>query len=347
MMAAIATGKGSAILEKMPRPGRKIVITGKGRCNFTNQKAWQDFSTHIHPKSNILKSAFYALTPEELIRRFEQAGMNCVVERGERAFPASHNAMDVVDTLVKMVGTAGSKIVCDTAVTSVVKEGEKFLLDTSKGVQFTCDKLIITCGGLSYPGTGSDGAGHEFAKALGHKVTRLYPSLTALVPRGYKVGEKLRGHIDRSVALGEPGKKLMGRSIKNVNVEMSIDGQLSQSEFGDVDFTDGGLEGPIGFKLSRKAVIAIENGSRVAITIRFKEGAPLHFDIDGYVGYERAVVTAGGVSTDEIIPKTMESRLVPGLYFAGEVLDIDADTGGYNLHCAFATGNLAGQSAAK
>lgn len=347
MMAAVAAGKSSAILEKMPRPGRKIVITGKGRCNFTNAKPWQDFSTHIHPKANVLKAAFFCLTPEKLISRFAQSGLESVIERGERVFPVSHNAMDVVDTLVKMVKDSGSRIVCDTAVTTVTKEADKFVLETSKGIEFTCDKLIITCGGLSYPGTGSDGDGHAFAKALGHKVTRLYPCLTALVPRGYKSGEKLKGHIDRSTPLGDLGKKLMGRSIKNVNVEMNIDGQMAMSEFGDVDFTDGGLEGPIGFKLSRKAVIAIENGSKVSIVIRFKEGAPLKFDIDGFVGYERAVVTAGGVSTDEIIPKTMESRIVPGLYFAGEVLDIDADTGGYNLHCAFATGNLAGLSTLK
>lgn len=134
--------------------------------------------------------------------------------------------------------------------------------------------------------------------------------------------------------------------MKNVGLDLYIDGQMVQSEFGDIDFTDGGLEGPIGYKVSRKAVRALENGSKVAVQINFKKDEkPLKFDIEGYVGYERAVVTAGGVSTDEIIPKSMESRIVPGLYFAGEMLDIDADTGGYNLQIAFCTGYLAGASA--
>lgn len=348
-MAAVAA-PGALVLEKMPRPARKMMITGKGRCNFTNVKAWADFSLHIHPKANILRGAFQGLTPERLIEMFTSAGLSCVVERGDRAFPDSHKAVDVVDALVSMARHAGSRILCDCAVTSVEKASDGFVLGTSKGTRYHCSKLIITCGGLSYPTTGSTGDGHTFASSLGHKVTRLYPSLTALVPKDYKAancGDGLsKRHIHRDTELGSVGRIYMGRSMKNVTVDLFIDGQQIQHEFGDVDFTDGGLEGPIGYKISRKAVIALENGGKVAVEISFKDGSrPLHFDIAGYVGYERAVVTAGGVSTDEIVPKTMESRLVPGLYFAGEVLDIDADTGGYNLHTAFCTGYLAGLSA--
>lgn len=351
LMAAIAA-QGALVLEKMPRPARKMMITGKGRCNFTNVKSWQDFALHIHPKANILRGAFQCLPPEKLIDMFTAAGLSCVVERGERAFPESNKAVDVVDTLVGMARRCGSKIICDCAVTSVEKSADGFVLGTSTGERYSCNKLIITCGGLSYPTTGSSGDGYGFASALGHKVTRLTPSLTALVPKGYKatdIGDGLaHRHIHRDTALGALGRKYMGRSMKNVTVDLFIDGQGVQHEFGDVDFTDGGLEGPVGYKLSRKAVISLENGGRVAVEISFKdEPRPLHFDIAGYVGYERAVVTAGGVSTDEIIPKTMESRLVPGLYFAGEVLDLDADTGGYNLHTAFCTGYLAGESASR
>lgn len=350
-MAAVAA-PGAVVLEKMPRPARKMMITGKGRCNFTNLKNWQDFSLHIHPKASVLRPAFFGMPPEKLISMLEDAGLPCVVERGERAFPQSHKAVDVVDTLVRMVQDAGSSIVCGCAVKSIERSSDGFVLGTSTGRRYSCRRLIITCGGLSYPTTGSDGDGHRFAAALGHKVTRLYPSLTALVPKGYKqhpdpatcAGKK---HIHRDTPPGPEGRKYMGRSMKNVGLDLYIDGTVVQSEFGDIDFTDGGLEGPIGYKVSRKGVIALENGSKVAVEIKFGDGGRLRMDIDGYVGYERAVVTSGGVSTDEIVPKTMESRLVKGLYFAGEVLDIDADTGGYNLHSAFCTGFLAGTCAAK
>lgn len=326
--AAAAAGADTIVLEKMPRPARKIMITGKGRCNFTNAKPWQDFSLHIHPKANALRPAFYNLTPEKLIELFQSNGLECVVERGDRAFPVSHKAVDVVDTLVSMAKKSGARINCDSEVTSVVKTDEGFILDTTRGTQYQCRKLIITTGGLSYPTTGSTGDGYRFASELGHKVTRLYPSLTALTPVG-------------------GWQSYQGRSMKNVTVSLFVDKQKVQEEFGDVDFTDGGIEGPMGFKLSRRAVVALENGGHVAVEIKFKdEEKPLHFEIETYVGWRRSVVTNGGVSTDEIIPKTMESRLIPGLYFAGEVLDLDADTGGYNLHIAFSTGTLAGHSAA-
>lgn len=368
-MAAVAA-PGAMVLEKMPRVARKMMITGKGRCNFTNVKPWEEFSTHIHPKANTLRSAFYSLPPHKVIELLEAAGLPCVVERGERAFPESHKAVDVVDTLLKCVKEAGSKVVCDCGVTSIEKSNDGFVLGTTKGVRYACRKLIITCGGLSYPTTGSTGDGYAFATSLGHSITRLYPSLTALVPKGYKTLDadielnvvtesnavmpklpecaNLRHHIHRNLPLGAVGRQYMGRSMKNVGVNLYIDKQLVQSEFGDVDFTDGGLEGPVGYKVSRRAVNALENGSKVMVEIVFKKDEkPLRFDIEGFVGYERAVVTAGGISTDEIVAKSMESRLVSGLYFAGEVLDIDADTGGYNLQIAFCTGNLAGASALK
>ena len=483
----VAAGSDASVtlLEKMPRPGRKIMITGKGRCNFTNVKDWNAFSPHIRSNANFLKPAFFNLTPAKLVDWFEAAGMPAVVERGDRAYPASYHSTDVIDTLVRACHGVGVKIQSDVEVTDVTCHSEKaqsychsepaqpvkesgFTLTTADGNTWTCRRLIIATGGLSYPGTGSTGDGYRFASASGHAITPLFPSLTALVPSGYKIiprernlqsagNQSLSGlslvqnnqrksskslafndiqitpplaetphHINRSTPLTELGEKLKGIQLKNVGVQLLIEGTEAGNEFGDIDFTDGGIEGPIGFQLSRKVVKALINGSRVKLVIDLKAGVPLPeltarvkelwteidkdprsrgirekekcrillgklmpwelipgfvaanpgiitlerkgrtatkvwvnlptiakclkawtFDIAGYVGYERAVVTAGGVSTDDIVAKTLESRRVPGLYFCGEVLDADCDTGGYNLHVAFSTGLLAGQSAAK
>ena len=410
------------VLEKMPRPGRKIMITGKGRCNFTNVKNWNEFSGHIHPKPNFLKPSFYNLTSEKMIDFLTAYGMESIVERGDRAFPASHLASDVVDALVRAAEDAGAVVMCGKEVREILHEtsARSFSLKCSDGSSFTCSRLIICTGGLSYPKTGSSGDGYEWAGKMGHSVKPLFPSLTAIVPKGYKdfptrtaasFETAGRGHIHRSEPLSEMGKMLCGNQLKNVNLTLFIDGNEVQSEFGDLDFTDGGLEGPVGFKVSRKCVNALINGSKVTAVVDLKpavEYEDLHsrisslwneiskdrrnaqklykdrfrilltkvlpqslipafvkchpnadhktlakalknwkFEIEGYVGYERCVITAGGVSLEEITPKTLESKLIPGLYFAGEVLDLDADTGGYNLQTAFSTGYLAGISAGK
>ena len=345
----------------------------------------------------------------------------------------------------------GVKIETEAEVASIASEGA-FEVSLADGRSYSCSRLVIATGGLSYPGTGSTGDGYRFAIGTGHSLSPLFPSLTALVPKGYKVAAGQSGrdislpltlprvaclpegdipsglerHLDRSLPLSELGEKFQNVHLKNVGVQLVIEGTVADSEFGDIDFTDGGIEGPIGFQLSRKAVKALINGSRVKLVVDLKSGINLTeitarvkelwtqidkdprsrgvrekekcrillgklmpwelipafiacnpgiitlerkgrtdtkvwvnlptiakclkewtFDIEGYVGYERAVVTAGGVSTDDVIAKTLESRVRPGLYFCGEVLDIDADTGGYNLHCAFSTGLLAGQSAGK
>ena len=410
------------VLEKMQRPGRKIMITGKGRCNFTNLKNWNEFSEHIHPKPGFLKPAFYNLTSEKMIDFLTAHGMEAVVERGDRAFPASHLASDVVDALLRAAEGAGAEVICGKEVNEILRlaqdDKEGFKVECTDGSSYICNKLIICTGGLSYPKTGSTGDGYAWAKAFGHSMRPLFPSLTAMVPAGYKditVVEKGRsgdkGHIDRSTPLSETGKMLCGNQLKNVGLSIVIDGNPAEEEFGDLDFTDGGLEGPIGFKVSRKCVNALINGSKVQAIIDMKPAVELEdlqvristlwneiakdkrsanklykdryrilltkvlpmqlipafsrmnpnvdhkslakalknwkMEIEGYVGYERCVVTAGGVSQDEITPKTLESRLVSGLYFAGEVLDLDGDTGGYNLQIAFSTGYLAGISAAK
>lgn len=422
MAAAGAAGRFSAdgssgkviVLEKMGRPGRKIMITGKGRCNFTNVKPWNEFSGHIHPKPNFLKHSFYNLTSEGMIDFLESNGTETIVERGDRAFPASHLASDIVDALVRAAENAGAEIHCCKEVADISRNEEGFGIECADGSQYICHKLIICTGGLSYPKTGSTGDGYGWARSFGHTVKPLFPSLTAIVPRGYKEDAPsgdLKGHINRNVILTETGESLCGNQLKNVNLSLYIDGNLAQEEFGDLDFTDGGIEGPIGFKVSRRCVNAIVNGSKAYVEIDLKPAVEIEdltvrigclwneiakdkrnanklykdrfrilltkvlpmslipafsklnpgtdhkslakalknwkFEIAGFVGYERCVITAGGVSLDEITAKTLESKLIPGLYFAGEVLDLDADTGGYNLQTAFSTGYMAGMAAAK
>ena len=411
------------VLEKMPRPARKVMITGKGRCNFTNVKDWNAFSGHIRSKANFVKSAFYNLPSQAVVDWFESFGLETVVERGDRAFPASHHASDVVDTLVGACLSLGVKIETEAEVDTI---NSGFTIRLKDGREWKCERVIVATGGLSYPTTGSTGDGLRWAQELGHQLVPTFPSLTALVPKGYKLQEDKDLHIDRSTPLSELGHALCGVQLKNIQLSLRIEGTDVDSEFGDIDFTDGGLEGPVGFQLSRKAVKALVNGSRASLQLDLKPGVDLteltvrvkalweeiakdprsrgvrekercrillgklmprelipgftamhpeiitverrgradtkvwvnlvsiakalkawQFDIAGYVGYERAVVTAGGVSTDDFVAKTMESRIVPGLYLCGEVLDIDADTGGYNLQLAFATGALAGRSAAK
>jgi predicted Rossmann fold flavoprotein len=355
--------------------------------------------------------------------------MESVVERGDRAFPASHLASDVVDALLRAAENSGAKVLCGKEVTEIlrytqddschterseVSQKEGFTIKCSDGSSYSCRKLIICTGGLSYPKTGSTGDGYTWAAQMGHSIKTLFPSLTAIVPKGYKTESStgaLKGHIDRSTPLSETGKMLCGNQLKNVGLTLYIDGNTSQDEFGDLDFTDGGLEGPIGFKISRKCVNALVNRSKVSVSIDLKPAVDIEdltvrintlwnevskdrktankqykerfrvlltkllpmslipgfvrlnpnvdhktlakalknwkMEISGFVGYERCVITAGGISQEEVSPKTLESKLIPGLYFAGEVLDLDADTGGYNLQIAFSTGYLAGISAAK
>ena len=406
------------VLEKMPRPGRKIMITGKGRCNFTNVKPWNEFSGHIHPKPNFLKPSFYNLTSEKMLDFLQEHGMEAVVERGDRAFPTSHLASDVVDALVRAAEGAGAEVLCNKEVIGIAGQAgndeRNFTIECKDGSVFSCHKLIICTGGLSYPKTGSTGDGYGWAKELGHSVRPLFPSLTAIVPKGYKhdsTDAEMKGHINRSTPLSEIGEALCGNQLKNVGLTLIVDGNEAQSEFGDLDFTDGGLEGPIGFKVSRKCVNSIINGSKVSVMLDMKPAVEIEdltvrintlwnevckdkrnanklykdryrilltkvlpmsliaaftkmnpnadhktlaktlkswkMEIAGFVGYERCVITAGGVSLEELTAKTLESKMVPGLYFAGEVLDLDADTGGYNLQTAFSTGYLAGISAAK
>lgn len=412
MMAAYAAASSDrqariAIIEKMPRPGRKIMITGKGRCNYTNLKDWEGFSAHIRAGRQFLKPAFFSLTPQKLMEIFEAHGLASEVQRGDRVFPASLRASDVVDCLQMMATGHGTMFIHGTPASGVQRIQDGFSVTLCDGAAVQSRRLIVSTGGLSYPSTGSTGDGYAIAREFGHRLIPTFPSLTALVPAGYKTASgdtpgSGKYHIHRDAPLSALGKCLCGIQLKNVSATLFNGKDAVSSLTGDIDFTDGGMEGPLGFALSRDCVKGLLNGGRMSIGIDLKPGIsqeelsarieqfrcegqePLakllpgrikdafrtsspdlfkpgrrpqaealavrlknwNFTIAGHVGYERCVVTAGGVDTAEVFPKTMESRLVKGLYFCGEVLDIDADTGGYNLHCAFATGYLAGRSAA-
>lgn len=371
MMAAIFAagrlGDGSRVtlLDKNDRLGRKIYLTGKGRCNITNMRPWNEFSRHIHPDSRFFKPAFKCFSNEAVRTFFEEAGVPVTVEQGRRLFPVSMRAADVAQSLERRVKECGVKI----------------LYNTSWRQEFDSKALIIATGGRSYPVTGSTGDGYDMARSFGHTVTRVFPSLTALMPAGYNC----RGTVE----------------LKNVALTLYVDRDLVQREAGEMSFTNDGIEGALGFRVSRRAVWALENGQKVTLSLDLKPALSVQqikdriareiendaslksvpkllrrllpadlvqlfleahnglnvsmipgalkdwrFPVVSCKGYERAVVTAGGVSLKEINPKTMESLVRPGLFFAGEVLDLDGDTGGYNLQVAFSTGALAGISAA-
>ena len=400
MMAAISSareGMKVLVLEKMERPGRKILITGKGRCNITNTREWEEFSRHIFPKPNFFKFAFKSFSNFNLLRFLNEIGLETVIERGERAYPLSGKSQDVVKTLAKEMVRLGVEISYNSIATKLLIKDSivtGLLYEKNGALHEVFSKaIIISTGGLSYPLTGSDGDGYIFAENLGIKTMKRLPSLTALMPSNYNIS-------------------LKGLILKNISVKLIAGKDLLQEEFGDAEFTNNGFEGPVGLRVSRKAVKAISEGNRVIIDIDLKPALSRDqlisrierefgqqekvylesllrrllpgqlvnifidyigfgktkilskklpgeiykisdllkswkFEIISYTGFERCVVTTGGVSLDEILPKTLASRKINNLYFAGEVIDLDGDTGGYNLQIAFSTGYVAGKSAAE
>ena len=400
MMAAIKAAESGAavtLLEKNHLCGRKLAITGKGRCNITNTRQWSEFATHVHPRSNFVRSAFFNFSNIDTIDYFNSIGLETVETQGCRIFPKSMRAFDVVDVLVGSMRRSGVSLVTDAEILTATKGPDGFVClynDLSNPrqistVQLMSDAMIIATGGLSYPATGSTGKGYDLAVSFGHKVNKCFPTLTALMPKQYS-------------------SDLYDVELKNVGLNLFVGRDLVQSEMGDLTFTEDGIEGSLGFRVSRKAVHALENGSSVELVIDLKPAVPLaelrervkrevaafkwdtpvinearmkkllrkfmpseligpfyemnqnlsihnlaerlkdwRFPIAKHAGFRRAVATAGGVSLDEVVARTMQSKICKGLFFAGEVLDLDGDTGGYNLQMAFSTGTLAGQSAAK
>lgn len=387
MAAARCVGSGLdvVLIEKNKECGKKLLITGKGRCNITNSSPWKDFQTHIHPDKGFLKNAFHHFSNKDVVALLESAGLPCKEERGNRIFPVSDRSHDVRDTLVKYIKKGGINVVTGCQVLDINKGDNLFTLSLSTyegdNLDIQASRVILATGGLSYPTTGSTGDGYDVASKFGHTIVGTFPSLTALKPL----------NMD---------SRMEGILLKNVRMDLWVNGSKVQSEFGETLFTSGGIEGALGFRVSRKGVKGLINGQKVELVLDLKPAVEMdelnkrvkelsaecggklkkivsrlvpaqmvdpfidslpglnpdnmasrlkewRFKIVGYVGYERCVVTAGGVSLDEISRKTMESKVIDGLYMAGEVMDLDGDTGGYNLQIAFSTGALAADSAVR
>lgn len=398
MMAAGTAARNGAkvlLLEKMEKPARKVRITGKGRCNLTNARGEEEFQANIRTNYDFLRVAYSEFNNKATMRFFERMKVKLKVERGDRVFPDSGKAADIANALEFHCRDYDVEIRCHTRVSSIeVLEnkvlGIKYFNKRGFERRLEAPNVIVATGGISYPRTGSTGDGYLFADAVGHTIEDLRPSLTALVT-SHPQAQYIRDVI-----------------LRNTTVRLVVDGEVVGEEFGEVTFSDRGIEGAATLRLSRDAVDALTEDKSVKLELDLKpaldeqtlrnriarevaEMAPeeffaelvrrlvpkplvvpickeldVHsrlyiskvsdkeferlikvlkswsFPIQDYASFDYAIVTAGGVKCSEVNEYTMESKLIKGLYFAGEVLDIDANTGGYNLQIAFSTGHLAG-----
>ena len=391
MAAAIAASRGKRVvlLEKNSTLGKKLLITGKGRCNITNDCDISEFITNVPVNSSFLYSAFYSFTNRDLLDMLSKAGLQTKVERGGRVFPVSDKAADVLTALKRILKAYDVKVVnAEAKEIRLTDEGKEVVVNGNRFIK--CSSVIVATGGISYPKTGSTGDGYRFAKKLGHSVTELKPSLVPL---------KIKSpYIPR----------LMGLSLKNAAICVYMDGREIYSDFGEMLFTHYGASGPVILSASshmrdfashkyeltidlkpaldrdtldrrilrdfeknknknfanslndllpkklipviidisgidpEKKVNEITREERKSLINALKE---MRFAVDGLRSIETAIITSGGVNVKEINPKTMESKLCKGVFFAGEVIDVDAYTGGFNLQIAFSTGYLAGSNA--
>lgn len=393
MMAAgtaAEQGKRVLLLEKKEHPGKKLAITGKGRCNVTNQCENSEVIASVPTNGRFLYSALSVFSPQDTMDFFEGLGVPLKVERGNRVFPQSDKASDIVEALVYFVRRNGVELVTGEAVSKILlQDGKVNGVETKEGNCYYSSKVLIACGGSSYPGTGSNGDGIRLAQKAGHTISPLRPSLVAL-----RMQEQ------------EECAAMQGLALKNCRIEVYDQKKKRRiyEDFGELLFTHFGLSGPVilsasahmremepgryRISLNLKPALSpeqldarlqrdfIENRNRdfsnslgallprklIPVIIE-RSGIPPHwksnqitrvqrtafasllrdfsFTVEGFRPIEEAIVTSGGVSVKEVNPKTMESKKVLGLYFAGEVLDVDAYTGGFNLQIAFATGRLA------
>ncbi len=391
---AAAYGAESVIIERNDKPGRKLMITGKGRCNVTNNcRSLDELISNVPRNGRFLYGSFSRFMPEDVIDFFESRGVELKTERGNRVFPVSDNAADIVDALAGFA-KRGSEIIKGRAVKLITDNGCVKGVETEDGEIIYADKVIIATGGLSYPGTGSTGDGYELAKQAGHKITELKPSLVPLeIHEGFCTD-------------------LMGLSLRNTAIKV-IDTEKNKeiySDFGEMLFTHFGVSGPmilsasahmrdmksgkykilidlkpaltneqldarilrdfsentnknfinaLNSLLPKKLVPVIVKLSGIGLSTKVNQITKeqrqklvnllkgMSITVTGFRPVKEAIITSGGVDISQINPKTMESKLCKGLYFAGEVIDADAYTGGFNLQIAFSTGRLAGMSAAQ
>ena len=391
MIAAIFAAKNQkkvTLIEQNEKLGKKLFITGKGRCNFTNACDIEDLFQSVVTNPKFLYSSFYSFSNDMVMDFFEKIGLPYKVERGNRVFPVSDHSSDVIKVLEKEMKNAGVEILLNTKVSSLIIEN-----NICKGVNIKggnaiySDCVIVATGGVSYPRTGACGDGYKFAKSAGHSIVETKPSL---VP------------FELSDACC---KELMGISLKNVSATIYADGKKIYSDFGEMLFTHFGVSGPIIIKasayihkyLDKNLTLTIDlkpaldekqlderiiKDFTIFINKQLKNGLDklllralipviieksgldgdkkineitkderhkllmtiknVPFKISGLRGWDEAIITKGGIKVKEVDPGTMESKLTKGLYFAGEVLDLDALTGGFNLQIAWSTGYLAG-----
>ncbi len=389
MMAALAAAdKHTVILiEKNEKLGKKLFITGKGRCNITNGKDISEFFDYIPGNPHFLYSSLYTFTNEDTMKFFENVGVKLKIERGERVFPESDKSSDIIGAFQKELHRKKVDVRLSSKVKKIINNDNNIeAVELEDNTVIKGDYFILCTGGMSYPQTGSSGEGHKYAKDLGHSITKIAPSL---VP----------------IEVKEPWiKELQGLSLKNVQLTILDSKNKSLfKEFGEMLFTHFGISGPIVLSGSRvvtegkslKAVINLKPAlsqeeldkriqkdfakyinkdfknslddllpkKLIDIVIRFSEIDPdkkvnlitreerkklVHLlqnftlEIKGLRPIAEAIVTAGGVSVKEIDPSTMQSKIIHNLYFAGEVIDVDAYTGGYNIQIALSTGYLSG-----
>jgi len=390
MMAAGTAAKNNKkviLYEKNKKLGRKLLITGKGRCNITSAKGIQEMIDNIPINGSFLYSAFYTFSNDHLIDLLNNLGLETKVERGDRVFPVSDKARDVLKILERYLYKNGAKIE-NKEIIDIEKENDQFILTTNKNEKITAKKVVIATGGKSYPKTGSTGAGYEFAKKLGHTINSLYPSLVPLVTeedwvkdlqglslknvdlivfnKNNKVifkerGEMIFTHYGISGPLVLSASSHM-RNMKNENYKIKIDIKPAldrekldnriQRDFS--KYANKYFKNSLGDLLPSKLIPVIVKLSKIdydktvnQITTKERENLinllkGLELNIQDYRPIEEAIVTSGGVEVKEIDPATMESKIVKNLYFAGEVIDVDAYTGGFNLQIAFSTGYLVG-----
>lgn len=395
MLAAIAAGSighKASIYEKNEKLGKKMYITGKGRCNITNASDMDVLFNNVIKNNKFLYSAFYTFTNEDIISLLNEYGTPTKIERGNRVFPLSDKSYDVIAALTRKLKELKVDIHLENEVKNILVDDNVVKgIMLSKGTKIYADAVIVTTGGFSYQTTGSNGDGYKFAKSLGHTVTKLFPSL---VP--YNTAEDF-------IPL------LQGLSLKNIEASFYVNGKKLYSDFGEMLFTHFGVSGPVVLSSSSYLTEKINGDNDVYMTIDLKPALSIN-ELDDRItrdfgnninkdfrnslnellpkklipiviklsgidefkkvneitkeerhklvmilkefkitivstrGFNEAIITRGGINIKEVNPSTMESKLVHNLYFAGEVLDIDALTGGYNLQIAYSTGYLAGIS---
>jgi predicted flavoprotein YhiN len=406
------------LLEKTDSCGKKILVSGKTRCNLTNSAELKDFISMYGDNGRFLFSAFHNFFRPELLHFLDNHGLATKVERGGRIFPVSDDAHDVVRVFKKYLAANKVQIKMNTAVTGIIiKDGVVCGVKTQNG-NYRCASVILAAGGATWPSTGSTGDGYKISAALGHKIIKLKPALVPLIVNEQKLAQSMQGVSLRNVRVtafqGEAAAidpALTPDCVYGRGEKKSPRPPVIESRFGEMLFTHFGLGGPIILLMSLSVVEALEagpvsvlidlkpaltreqlhkrlqrdldNSSKKKISSIIKEYLPakmidpfvalssinseklghqitaaergkiiellkaLRFNIKSSLPLEKAIVTAGGVSLDEIDQRTMASKLIYGLYFCGEVMDIDADTGGYNLQAAFSTGYVAGEKAAE